>query len=290
MLGLFQGHAEVVQLELGDDTRKEFAAFADKYFDQFVKTPFGMMRQVCHAWQPQFDWCNPLPPIQASCEPGPHMRLHSYGENVRWYLRPLHFGLPGSPGRRSRLQECHRPARRCQQPAVQGSAGSNADLIECFVSGMQLSPCTEAVALTPATVIAQWASPRVTAASVFAEQYLSTLRCEPRHRSCDCTAGAQQEQDGAEGGRWEQLPRWRGGGRPFQHRVGAGQQPAALPPRGGVPSVPRWHRQTILSGIQGNNHAPDMRHAVTLQACEGMQPHPSTPCRHAVESASRITG
>lgn len=39
------GHAEVVQLELGDDARKEFAAFADKYFDQFVKTPFGMMRQ-----------------------------------------------------------------------------------------------------------------------------------------------------------------------------------------------------------------------------------------------------
>lgn len=41
-----QGHAEVVQLELSDDASSEFAAFADKYFNQFVKTPFGMMRQV----------------------------------------------------------------------------------------------------------------------------------------------------------------------------------------------------------------------------------------------------
>jgi hypothetical protein len=41
-----QGHAEVVQLELSDDSSSEFAAFADKYFNQFVKTPFGMMRQV----------------------------------------------------------------------------------------------------------------------------------------------------------------------------------------------------------------------------------------------------
>jgi peptide methionine sulfoxide reductase MsrA len=39
------GHAEVVQLELSDDASSEFAAFADKYFNQFVKTPFGMMRQ-----------------------------------------------------------------------------------------------------------------------------------------------------------------------------------------------------------------------------------------------------
>jgi len=40
------GHAEVVQLELAGDSQAEMAAFADTYFSQFVKTPFGMMRSV----------------------------------------------------------------------------------------------------------------------------------------------------------------------------------------------------------------------------------------------------
>jgi hypothetical protein len=43
------GHAEVVQLELhgeGSEAEQQMAAFADTYFSQFVKTPFGMMRSV----------------------------------------------------------------------------------------------------------------------------------------------------------------------------------------------------------------------------------------------------
>ena len=46
------GHAEVVQLELhgeGSAAEQQMAAFADTYFSQFVKTPFGMMRSVCSA-------------------------------------------------------------------------------------------------------------------------------------------------------------------------------------------------------------------------------------------------
>mmetsp|Transcript_19264 Transcript_19264/g.58164 ORF Transcript_19264/g.58164 Transcript_19264/m.58164 type:complete len:324 (-) Transcript_19264:298-1269(-) len=40
------GHAEVTQVELGggDTARTAMQAFADKYFAQFRKTPFGMMR------------------------------------------------------------------------------------------------------------------------------------------------------------------------------------------------------------------------------------------------------
>ncbi len=40
------GHAEVVQLELTKNAAAEFGTFADAYFKQFVKTPFGMMRSV----------------------------------------------------------------------------------------------------------------------------------------------------------------------------------------------------------------------------------------------------
>lgn len=43
------GHAEVVRLNLSEETeasRKEFKTFADSYFKQFVKTPFGMSRSV----------------------------------------------------------------------------------------------------------------------------------------------------------------------------------------------------------------------------------------------------
>lgn len=42
------GHAEVTQVELGggDTARTAMQAFADKYFAQFRKTPFGMMRLV----------------------------------------------------------------------------------------------------------------------------------------------------------------------------------------------------------------------------------------------------
>ena len=46
------GHAEVVQLELhgeGGEAEQQMAAFADTYFSQFVKTPFGMMRSVSMA-------------------------------------------------------------------------------------------------------------------------------------------------------------------------------------------------------------------------------------------------
>lgn len=41
------GHAEVVQMELRGEsaqTRRQMEAFADTYFGQFRKTPFGMMR------------------------------------------------------------------------------------------------------------------------------------------------------------------------------------------------------------------------------------------------------
>lgn len=42
------GHAEVTQVELGSDggssEQESMRAFADKYFEQFRKTPFGMMR------------------------------------------------------------------------------------------------------------------------------------------------------------------------------------------------------------------------------------------------------
>lgn len=43
------GHAEVVQLELGGSpndsaTQEEMQRFADAYFKQFRKTPFGMIR------------------------------------------------------------------------------------------------------------------------------------------------------------------------------------------------------------------------------------------------------
>lgn len=43
------GHAEVVQLELqggAGEAEQQMRAFADTYFSQFVKTPFGMMRSV----------------------------------------------------------------------------------------------------------------------------------------------------------------------------------------------------------------------------------------------------
>ena len=43
------GHAEVVQLELAgaaSEAEQQMRAFADTYFSQFVKTPFGMMREV----------------------------------------------------------------------------------------------------------------------------------------------------------------------------------------------------------------------------------------------------
>ena len=43
------GHAETVQLEVsarGGEAEQQMAAFADTYFGQFIKTPFGMMRSV----------------------------------------------------------------------------------------------------------------------------------------------------------------------------------------------------------------------------------------------------
>lgn len=43
------GHAEVVQLELqggAPQAEQQMRAFADTYFGQFIKTPFGMMRSV----------------------------------------------------------------------------------------------------------------------------------------------------------------------------------------------------------------------------------------------------
>ena len=42
------GHAEVTQVELpaGDTASNAMQIFADKYFAQFRKTPFGMMRSV----------------------------------------------------------------------------------------------------------------------------------------------------------------------------------------------------------------------------------------------------
>jgi len=55
------GHAETVQLEVssrGSEAEQQMAAFADTYFSQFIKTPFGMMRSVSpttarHARQPR---------------------------------------------------------------------------------------------------------------------------------------------------------------------------------------------------------------------------------------------
>ena len=43
------GHAETVQLEVhgeGSEAEQQMTAFADTYFGQFIKTPFGMMRSV----------------------------------------------------------------------------------------------------------------------------------------------------------------------------------------------------------------------------------------------------
>ena len=112
-----QGHAEVVQLELSDESTSEFAAFADKYFDQFVKTPFGMMRQVPSQTTIAYEM------LSIVCKASIAAILPA----ADWWQcrKPIHVLLIAGPaGRRAGLQECHRPARRRWQPAVQGPAGA----------------------------------------------------------------------------------------------------------------------------------------------------------------------
>lgn len=133
------GHAEVVQLELdGNAAENEMRAFADKYFAQFVKTPFGMMRQVqLVASYPRLA----LPEADAvlsgfilffgcfltagRCLLASMMNVitcqKSHGASPSAYW----FCIAGSSGCGQWLQECRWYPRRCELTTVQGSEGNS---------------------------------------------------------------------------------------------------------------------------------------------------------------------